>query len=82
MEKLLAPAVGEVTNGTLRDPIWEMCIDTTEGKPLAVAFAWLFEQIVGKASIVAVIVLDGDHHAWPHTSRMCAWLSSSLWWFC
>ncbi len=36
MEKLLACAVGKVTNGTLHDPILEMC-NATEGKPLAVA---------------------------------------------
>ncbi len=37
VEKLLACAVGKVTNGTLPDPILEMCIDPTEGKSLAVA---------------------------------------------
>ncbi len=39
VEKLLVRAVGEVTNGALRNPILEMCIDATEGKPLAVALA-------------------------------------------
>ncbi len=37
VEKLLACAVGKVTNGTLRDPILEMSIDAAEGKPLTVA---------------------------------------------
>ena len=37
VEKLLAPAVGDVANGALRDPILEMCIDATEGKPLTAA---------------------------------------------
>ena len=37
VEKLLACTVGKVTNGTLRDPILEMCIDAAEGKPLTVA---------------------------------------------
>ncbi len=52
--------VGEVGNRVLRDPILEMSVDSTEGKPLAVAFASLLECIVGKSPIVAVIVLDGD----------------------
>ncbi len=37
VEKLLVCAVGMVMNGTLSDPILEMCIDAKEGKPLAVA---------------------------------------------
>ncbi len=37
VEKLLACAVGKVTNGTLCDLILEMCIDAAEGKSLLVA---------------------------------------------
>ncbi len=37
VKKLLACAVGKIANGTLRDPILEMCIDAAEGKPLTVA---------------------------------------------
>ncbi len=57
---MLACAVGEVTNHALCDPILEMSVKSTEGKPLAVAFACLLECIVGILPIVAVIVLDGD----------------------
>jgi len=48
----------EVADGVLGDAILEVGVYATEGKLLACVVACLLEGIVGKAPIVAVIVLD------------------------
>ncbi len=58
VQKLLACALREVANGALVNAILEVGVDATKGKLLAGVVACLFEGVVGKSPIVAVIVLD------------------------
>ena len=60
VEKLLACTVGKVTNGTLRDPILEMCIDAAEGKSLLGHLACCLEIVVCEMAIVAMIMLNAN----------------------
>ncbi len=52
VEKLLARTVGEVSNGVLRDPILEMCIDATEGKPLAMLLHDCLNKLLAKRPLL------------------------------
>ncbi len=60
MQQLLAGAVGEVADGVFCNSILEMGVDSTEGELLVALLAGLFEGVVGKLAIVAVVVADGD----------------------
>ncbi len=60
MQQLLAGAVGEVADGAFCNSILEMGVDTAEGELLVALLAGLFEGVVGKSAIVAMVVADGD----------------------
>ncbi len=50
----------EVADGAFCDSILEMGIDAAEGELLVALLAGLLEGVVGKAAIVAMVVVDGD----------------------
>ena len=50
----------EVPNGTLSNPILEVCIDAAKGELLLVLSTCFLESIVSKSAIVTVIMLDVD----------------------
>jgi hypothetical protein len=53
---LLSCALREVADGELGDAILEVGVDATEGELLARVVAGLFECVVSKSTIVAVVV--------------------------
>jgi hypothetical protein len=58
VQKLLACALREVTDGALGNAILEVGVYAAEGKLLACVVACLLEGIVREAPIVTVVVLD------------------------
>ena len=60
MQKLFLSALGEVPNGTLSNPILEICSYASEGELLLVLSTFFLESIVSKSAIVTVIMLDVD----------------------
>ncbi len=56
MQQLLTRALQKVTNCALGNPILKMGVHTTKGELLVALFTRLFECIVRKLSIVAVVV--------------------------
>jgi hypothetical protein len=60
MQQLLADPVREVADGAFCNSILEMGIDAVEGELLVALLAGLFEGIVGKSAIVAMVVANGD----------------------
>ena len=56
MEQLFPCTLAEIPNGLLSDPILEMGIDAAEGEPLICARTCSFEVIVGKSTIVAMVI--------------------------
>ena len=60
VQELLPSALGEVTNGSLGNAILEVSVDPTKDELLALGFACLTEEIVGKASVVAMVVGDAN----------------------
>ncbi len=58
VKQLLTPALREVADGLLGDAILKMCVYAAEGKLLALFMAGLFECIIGKSSIVAMVMLN------------------------
>jgi hypothetical protein len=60
MEQLLAGALPQVANCVLGNFILEMGIHATDGKLLVAGLACLPEGVVGRSSIITVIVLDAD----------------------
>ncbi len=60
MEELFPCALAEIADGFLRNAILEVSIDATEGEVLPFCIATVLECVVGKASIVAVVVEDAD----------------------
>ncbi len=57
MQQLLARDLQEVADGVLGNAILEVSIYATEGELLALLVACLLECIVGKLTIVAVVML-------------------------
>ncbi len=57
VQQLLARALQEVTNGALGDAILEVSVYATEGELLALFVACLLECIVGKLTVVKVVML-------------------------
>ncbi len=57
VQQLLACALQEVADCALGDPILEMGIHATKSELLAACLACLFERVVCKVPIVAVIML-------------------------
>ncbi len=55
MQQLLSCAFGEVAVRALGDAILEVGVHATEGELLVCAVACLFECVVGKSTIVAVV---------------------------
>ncbi len=58
MKQLLTPAFREVVDGSLGGAILKVCVYATEGKLLALFVAGLFECVVGKLPIVAMVMLN------------------------
>ena len=60
MQKLLSCAFGEVADGALGDTILKVGVHATEGELLVRIMTCLFEGVIGKLTIVTVIVVDSD----------------------
>ncbi len=58
VQQLLARALREVADGALGNAILEVSIYTTDGELLALFVACLLECIVGKSTVVAVVMLN------------------------
>jgi hypothetical protein len=58
MQQLLVRTRQEVTDGLLGNAILKVCIYTTEGKLLALFVAGLFERVIGKSPVVAMVMLN------------------------
>ena len=56
MEQLFPCTLAEIPNGLLSDPILEMGVDAAEGEPLICARTCSFEVVVGKSTIVAMVI--------------------------
>jgi hypothetical protein len=56
MQQLFPSTFTKITNGLLGNPILEVSIDTTEGEALPWILTSLFEGVVGKSPIVAVVM--------------------------
>ncbi len=60
MEELLACTLSKVPDGLLCNAIFEVGIDPTEGELLPLCTEAVFEGVVCKLSVVAVVVEDAD----------------------
>jgi hypothetical protein len=58
VQQLLACALQEVVDGLLGDAILKVCVYATEGKLLALFVAGLFECVIGKLPIIAMLMLN------------------------
>jgi hypothetical protein len=58
VQQLLARALQEVADGLLGDAILKVCVNATEGKLLVLFVAGLFERVIGKLPIVAMVMLN------------------------
>ncbi len=58
MKQLLTRALREVADGLLGDAILKVCVYATEGKLLALFVAGLFERVIRKLPIVAMVMLN------------------------
>ncbi len=58
VKQLLTRALREVADGLLGDAILKVCVYATEGKLLALFVAGLFECIIGKLPVVAMVMLN------------------------
>jgi hypothetical protein len=58
MQQLLAHALQEVADGVLGNAILEVSVYATEGELLALLVACLLECIIGKPTVVAVVMLN------------------------
>jgi hypothetical protein len=56
VQQLLPSTFTKIMNGLLGNPILEVSIDATEGEALFCTLTCLFEGIVGKSPIVAVVM--------------------------
>ena len=60
MQELLSSNFGDVSDGSFSQTILKVGIDPTVGESLLPLGAMVDERIVGKASIVGMVVFDGD----------------------
>ena len=51
-------ALREVADGLLGDAILKVCVYATEGKLLALFMTGLFERVIGKLPVVAMVMLN------------------------
>ncbi len=58
MKLLLTCALRKVADGLLGNAILKVCVYATEGKLLALFLAGLFERVIGKLPIVAMVMLN------------------------
>ena len=58
VKQLFMCALQEVADGLLGDAILKVCVYATEGKLLALFVAGLFEHVIGKLPIVAMVMLN------------------------
>ncbi len=58
MKQLLMRALREVADGLLGDAILKVCVYATEGKLLALFMTGLFEHVIGKLPVVAMVMLN------------------------
>jgi hypothetical protein len=56
VEQLFPCTLAEVPNGLLSDPILEMGVDAAESEPLICTRTCSFEVVVGKLTIVAMVM--------------------------
>jgi hypothetical protein len=56
VQQLLPSFFTKITNGLLGNPILEVSIDATESEALPCTLTSLFEGVVGKSPIVAVVM--------------------------
>jgi hypothetical protein len=66
MKQLLTRALQEVADDLLGDAILKVCIYATEGKLLALFVAGLFERVIRKSPIVAMVMAmqRTQRHIW------------------
>ena len=60
MEELFSCHVLQVSDGSLGDAILEVGINSAKSESLSLPLARCFECVVGKPSIVGMVVEDGD----------------------
>ena len=60
MEELLSCHVLQVSDGSLSDAVLEVGINSAKSESLSLPLARCFECVVGKPSIVGMVVEDGD----------------------
>ncbi len=58
VKQLLTRALQEVADGLLGNAILKVCVYATEGKLLVLFVTGLFECVVGKSPIVAMVMLN------------------------
>ncbi len=58
VKQLLTRALREVVDGLLSNAILKVCVYATEGKLLALFVTGLFECVIGKLPIVAMVMLN------------------------
>ncbi len=58
VKQLLTRALQEVADGLLGDAILKVCVYATEGKLLALFVTGLFECVIGKLPVVAMVMLN------------------------
>ncbi len=58
MQQLLARALQEVADGSLGDAILKVCVYATESKLLVLFVAGLFERVIRKLPIIAMVMLN------------------------
>ena len=69
MEELLSCHILQVSDGSLSDAVLEVGINSAKSESLSLPLARCFECVVGKPSVVGMVVEDGDamvarvHHA-------------------
>ncbi len=58
MKQLLMRALRKVTDGLLGDAILKVCLYATEGKLLVLFVAGLFDRVIGKLPVIAMVMLN------------------------
>ncbi len=58
VKQLLTRTLQEVADGLLDDAILKVCVYATEGKLLALCVAGLFERVIRKLPVVAMVMLN------------------------
>jgi hypothetical protein len=73
VQQLLVRALREVVDGSLGNAILKMCVNTTEGKLLVLFVAGLFERLIGKSPIVAMVMLNFLRRSWGQRTQRLIW---------